>query len=226
MKGIRIDDGDTNRRRALPLGYALSISFALLQLAASWLLAASTADSPRQVARDAVPDGAVILFRHAIAPGGGDPAGFRLGDCATQRNLDTQGREQARRIGEQLRWKGVPVTAVWASQWCRTKETAALAFPRLKLVEQPAFNSFFDDRSKADGQTAQARALLQGWNGLEQNDRRNPDRRRSIQMNGAEKKSSSHDFFPPLLRDIIVQRSDRPTRPATWRLRFHRPGPR
>lgn len=165
MKGIRIDDGNTNRRRALPLGYALSISFALLQLAASWLLAASTADSPRQVASDAVPDGAVILFRHAIAPGGGDPAGFRLGDCATQRNLDTQGREQARRIGEQLRWKGVPVTAVWASQWCRTKETAALAFPRLKVVEQPAFNSFFDDRSKADGQTAQARALLQGWRG-------------------------------------------------------------
>jgi len=105
MKGIRIDDGNTNRRRALPLGYALSISFALLQLAASWLLAASTADAPRQVASDAVPDGAVILFRHAIAPGGGDPAGFRLGDCATQRNLDTQGREQARRIGEQLRWK-------------------------------------------------------------------------------------------------------------------------
>jgi phosphohistidine phosphatase SixA len=160
MKGIRIDDGDTNRRRALLLGYALSISFALLQLAASWLLAASTANSPRQVASDAVPDGAVILFRHAIAPGGGDPAGFRLGDCATQRNLDVQGRKQARRIGEQLRW-----TAVWASQWCRTKETAALAFPQLKVVEQPAFNSFFADRSKADGQTAQARALLQGWRG-------------------------------------------------------------
>jgi phosphohistidine phosphatase SixA len=165
MKDLPIDDRGMNRRRALLLGYALSICLAFLQLAASGLLAASTADTPRQVASDAVPDGAVILFRHAIAPGGGDPAGFRLGDCATQRNLDTQGREQARRIGEQLYLKGVPVTAVWASQWCRTKETAALAFPRLKVVEQPAFNSFFGDRSKADGQTAQARALLQGWRG-------------------------------------------------------------
>ncbi len=149
----------------LPPGAVLSIAFALLLSAASWLLAASAADSPRQGPSDAVPDGAVILFRHAIAPGGGDPAGFRIGDCATQRNLDTQGREQARRIGEQLRWKGVPVTAVWASQWCRTKETAGLAFPQLKVVEQPAFNSFFADRSKTDGQTAEARALLQGWRG-------------------------------------------------------------
>lgn len=112
-----------------------------------------------------MPDGSMILFRHAIAPGGGDPAGYRLGDCATQRNLDSQGRAQARRMGGQLRRKGVRVTAVWTSQWCRTKETAALAFPQQRAVEQPAFNSFFDDRAKADGQTAQARALLQGWRG-------------------------------------------------------------
>jgi hypothetical protein len=42
----------------------------------------------------------IVLFRHAIAPGGGDPPGLRLGDCATQRNLDDTGRDQARRIGE------------------------------------------------------------------------------------------------------------------------------
>ncbi len=35
--------------------------------------------------------GAIALMRHALAPGGGDPEGFTLGDCATQRNLDARG---------------------------------------------------------------------------------------------------------------------------------------
>ena len=43
--------------------------------------------------------GAIALMRHALAPGGGDPEGFTLGDCATQRNLDARGPDQARRIG-------------------------------------------------------------------------------------------------------------------------------
>lgn len=66
------------------------------------------------------------MFRHAIAPGGGDPSGFRLGDCSTQRNLSTEGREQARDMGEQLRERGVPVDRVLASPWCRSKQTAEL----------------------------------------------------------------------------------------------------
>ena len=40
-------------------------------------------------------DGVVALMRHAIAPGTGDPAGFEIGDCSTQRNLDARGRAQA-----------------------------------------------------------------------------------------------------------------------------------
>ena len=51
--------------------------------------------------------GAIALMRHAIAPGGGDPAGFVLGDCSTQRNLDNRGRDQARRTGEALRAQGI-----------------------------------------------------------------------------------------------------------------------
>lgn len=44
-----------------------------------------------------------VLLRHALAPGTGDPAGFRLGDCATQRNLSADGQDQARRIGAAFR---------------------------------------------------------------------------------------------------------------------------
>jgi phosphohistidine phosphatase SixA len=145
--------------------FALGLFLPLLLLAAGSWVAASRAVASTQSVLGAVPDGSVILFRHAIAPGGGDPAGFRLGNCASQRNLDTQGREQARRIGEQLRRARVAVGAVWTSQWCRTRETAALAFPGQRVVDQPAFNSFFDDRSKAGEQTARARVLLQAWRG-------------------------------------------------------------
>jgi broad specificity phosphatase PhoE len=50
-----------------------------------------------------------VLFRHATAPGTGDPAGFVLGDCATQRNLNGRGRTQARAIGDEFRTRGVVI---------------------------------------------------------------------------------------------------------------------
>ena len=49
---------------------------------------------------------AIVLFRHASAPGSGDPAGFVLGDCATQRNLDERGRAQARALDTLSNWTG------------------------------------------------------------------------------------------------------------------------
>jgi hypothetical protein len=52
---------------------------------------------------EALRTGSVVLFRHATAPGSGDAAGMRLGDCSTQRNLDAAGRAQAARIGEAIR---------------------------------------------------------------------------------------------------------------------------
>lgn len=106
----------------------------------------------------------IVLFRHALAPGTGDPAGFRLGDCATQRNLSAEGRAQARRLGERFRARGVAVGAVRTSQWCRARETAELAFPG-QVAEAPAFNSFFGDASSAPRQTAAARAELAAWRG-------------------------------------------------------------
>ena len=111
-----------------------------------------------------VTDGTVVLFRHALAPGGGDPPGFKLNDCSTQRNLSPEGREQARRIGEEFKRRGIAVTAVWSSQWCRTRETADLAFPA-KRIDQPAFNSFFSDRQAAAGQTREAQQRLSQWRG-------------------------------------------------------------
>ena len=105
--------------------------------------------------------GVVAIMRHALAPGGGDPSNFTLGDCATQRNLSDQGRDQARRIGAAMRAAGVTFDRVLTSQWCRCRETAELL--GLGPVEDmPALNSFFEDRAKGPGQTAELRAYLDG----------------------------------------------------------------
>ena len=110
--------------------------------------------------------GAIVLFRHATAPGVGDPQGFRLGDCATQRNLDDKGRAEARRLGELFRANRVTVGAVLTSQWCRTRETARLAFGDQAPRDEPAFNSFFgQDPAQREAQTERARRLLREWKG-------------------------------------------------------------
>ena len=71
-------------------------------------------------------DGIAVLYRHALAPGGGDPADFDVDDCNTQRNLSVDGRRQAVRMGKQLRERNVPVARVVTSPWCRARDTAEL----------------------------------------------------------------------------------------------------
>jgi broad specificity phosphatase PhoE len=106
--------------------------------------------------------GTVALLRHAQAPGTGDPTGFRLGDCSTQRNLSSEGREQARRIGEQFQANHIPIERVLSSEWCRCLETARLAFgDRVELF--PALNSFFSTQDAEGAQTRTVRALVEGW---------------------------------------------------------------
>lgn len=86
----------------------------------------------------------VLLMRHAIAPGIGDPAGYKLQDCKTQRNLDATGRAQAQKTGQWLKAQGVGNALVFSSAWCRCKETAEnLAFGTPAL--EASLNSFFDD---------------------------------------------------------------------------------
>jgi phosphohistidine phosphatase SixA len=105
--------------------------------------------------------GAVAVMRHALAPGTGDPPGFTLGDCSTQRNLDERGRRQARRIGEAFRARGIRVDRVLTSEWCRCRETAELL--ELAPVEPlPALSSFFGDRVRGEAQTEATEAFLRG----------------------------------------------------------------
>lgn len=128
------------------------------------LLGSSPAEASEEAAWAALRQGGIVLFRHANAPGGGDPVGMRLDDCNTQRNLDDAGRAQSRRIGDAFRSRAIEVGAVLTSQWCRARDTAELAFPGRKR-DETAFNSFFGDASKSPAQTAAARRILADWRG-------------------------------------------------------------
>jgi phosphohistidine phosphatase SixA len=103
--------------------------------------------------------GAVLLMRHATAPGTGDPDNLRLGDCSTQRNLSDAGRSEARAIGARLREAGIAFSQILASEWCRTTESASL-MDLGPVTPFPPANSFFANRSEADRQTADLLAYL------------------------------------------------------------------
>src|SRR3954451_18043465 len=106
--------------------------------------------------------GAVVLLRHAPAPGTGDPPEFRLGDCSTQRNLSSEGREQARQIGAQFQANHIPIARVLSSEWCRCLDTARLAFGD-RVEPFPALNSFFSAQDAEGAQTRAVWALVEGW---------------------------------------------------------------
>jgi phosphohistidine phosphatase SixA len=133
-------------------------------LASLLLLAIAAAFTPPLLADDAAAErlrepGAVLLIRHALAPGIGDPENFQLGDCATQRNLSDEGRQQARAIGRWLRSRGIQHARVYSSQWCRCLETAAL-LDLGPVAELPALNSFFENPAERNGRLAELQRFL------------------------------------------------------------------
>ncbi len=108
--------------------------------------------------------GVIALIRHADAPGTGDPQGWRLDDCSTQRNLSERGRRQARALGDFFRAQSVRVGKVVSSQWCRSRETADLMAIG-PVEENAAFNNAFVLYEQRDRLTREARAALTAWDG-------------------------------------------------------------
>ncbi len=86
----------------------------------------------------------VLLMRHAYAPGVGDPPGYSLQRCETQRVLNEEGIKQSLRIGRWLRAEGVDRAQVHSSTWCRCRQTAEkLGFGPVMI--EPSLASFFDE---------------------------------------------------------------------------------
>ena len=104
--------------------------------------------------------GYAVLLRHALAPGTGDPPGFQLGDCSTQRNLSAEGRRQSVAIGAQWRRERMPVDRVLTSRRCRARDTARLLAVG-PVTAYPALDSSFTVSSTVASQrTAKVRALI------------------------------------------------------------------
>jgi phosphohistidine phosphatase SixA len=100
-----------------------------------------------------------LLMRHALAPGTGDPTGYTLKDCNTQRNLDAQGKQQAVRTGQWLQRQGIQQAMVLTSPWCRCKDTANLLGYGQPEVE-PAIGSFFEASQQAADYTQRLQKRL------------------------------------------------------------------
>lgn len=142
-------DGTTIRKRAARAIFAVCLAF----------LSSSAALADEALWSLLKQGGQVVLMRHAVATRGtGDPPGFRLDDCSTQRNLTDEGRRDARSVGEEFRKRGIGVEDVLSSPWCRCIETAKLAFG--KAEASTALSNLFTHPQNRDRQVRDMRALI------------------------------------------------------------------
>jgi hypothetical protein len=109
----------------------------LALLALCWLIPALAAEAPTEALSGAAlvsalrQGGLILYFRHTSTDfGQNDDQMTGYEDCARQRNLTDQGREEARRIGAEIKRLQLPIGEVLASPFCRTMETAQLMFGR------------------------------------------------------------------------------------------------
>ena len=86
----------------------------------------------------------IIFIRHSLAPGTGDPENINLNDCKTQRNLNSEGIKQSKKIGNFFKKNNIIVEYIFSSEWCRCKDTAFHAFESFKTFD--ALNSFYSEK--------------------------------------------------------------------------------
>jgi phosphohistidine phosphatase SixA len=111
----------------------------------------------------------ILLIRHSLAPGGGDPPGFKINDCKTQRNLNQVGINQSKKIGKLFKKNKISIEQVLSSQGCRCKDTAKYAFGKFKVFK--ALNSTFqvpNDKNEPK-QLKEIKSFIKKWNGKGKN---------------------------------------------------------
>ena len=110
-------------------------------------------------------DGKIIFIRHAYAPGGGDPDGFDISNCASQRNLSKEGITQSKNIGKFFSENNIQIDKVLSSEWCRCKQTAKYAFNNYET--KSFLNSFFSQKfaHNKDRQVKELKDYIINWEG-------------------------------------------------------------
>lgn len=81
--------------------------------------------------------GKVVLMRHAPVQRGAGKGNSLLRDptCKRERNLSEQGRRDAGSVGYRFRQHDIPIAKVLHSPFCRTTDTASIAFGKASPVE-------------------------------------------------------------------------------------------
>ena len=106
----------------------------------------------------------IIFIRHALAPGSGDPDDINLSDCETQRNLNIEGIDQSKKIGNFFKINSIKVGNVLSSEWCRCKDTAFHAFSNYKTFN--GLNSFYSQKfyKNKNKQIKELKSFIRKWN--------------------------------------------------------------
>lgn len=131
----------------------------LIQGVIAWLLVMHGAVQASELSERLAGTHHVLLMRHAYAPGVGDPPGYSLDLCESQRLLNEEGKQQSVRIGQWLRSQGVANATVYSSVWCRCQQTAE----RLGLgpvTIEPTLASFFENALRAADQNKRLQAFI------------------------------------------------------------------
>ena len=122
-----------------------------------------TAD--QSVIKELQKGGKIVFIRHSLAPGNGDPDNIDLKKCDTQRNLNKEGIEQAKKIGKLFRENNIQVDQVLSSEWCRCKDTAKFAFQEFQTFK--GLNSFYQEKfyKYKDDQIKNLKKFILEWDG-------------------------------------------------------------
>ena len=121
------------------------------------------ADLDNKLEKQLKKGGNLIFIRHAYAPGGGDPENFIISDCSTQRNLNEDGKNQSKRIGQFFIENDILIDKVLSSEWCRCKDTAQIAFTNFETKN--FLNSFFSAQfaSNKNQQIRDLKKYVKNW---------------------------------------------------------------
>ena len=105
----------------------------------------------------------IIFIRHSLAPGSGDPENINLNDCKTQRNLNSEGIKQSKKIGNFFKKNDIKVEHIFSSEWCRCKDTAFYAFNNYKTFN--ALNSFYSKKfyKNKNKQIKKLKKFIRNW---------------------------------------------------------------
>lgn len=121
------------------------------------------ADLDNKLEKQLKKGGNLIFIRHAYAPGGGDPENFIISDCSTQRNLNEDGKNQSKRIGQFFIENDILIDKILSSEWCRCKDTAQIAFTNFETKN--FLNSFFSAQfaSNKNQQIRDLKKYIKNW---------------------------------------------------------------